>query len=202
MRLHTLVIFGPALVAAITVNLHAGLVYDEAIDGDFSDDRFQPTTLTLGAGLNTLTGTFGGPVIPDVLDLDYVTITVPQGYTLDSFLVLNANVGGAFSFIGMEAGPIVTIPWDWTQIKSPLLGWAHFGSASIGVDLLPEMGNAPGAVGFSGPLTAGTYALWIMELESGSPYDYSFGIHLTAVPGAPGLAALALVPLLRGRRRR
>jgi hypothetical protein len=189
-----------AAVGSVASPLAAGIVYDESVSGDFSDDRFQPTLLTLEAGVNTLTGTFGGPEVPDVLDLDYVTITVPVGYVLDSFVVLDANVGGAFSFVGIQAGPIVTIPWDWTSVESPLLGWAHFGTASIGSDLLPEMGAAPGAVGFTGPLPAGTYALWIMELDASQPYSYSFGIGLTAVPAAPAFVAFAGVAWPRRRR--
>jgi hypothetical protein len=109
-------------------------------------------------------------------------------------------VGGAFSFLGIEAGPIVSIPWDWTSIESPLFGWAHFGSSSVGRDLLPELGSAPGAIGFSGPLPAGIYTLWIMELDMGSMYSWDFGLAVTAVP-APGTAVL-LAAMLRGPSRR
>jgi hypothetical protein len=100
----------------------------------------------------------------------------------------------------MQEGPIVTIPADWYSVESPLLGWAHFGSADVDSDLLPVMAISPGSVGFSGPLGAGTYALWIMELNTSEPYTYSFGLGVTAVPAPPALLAF-LIFGLRGRRR-
>lgn len=167
------------------------VVFDEARDGDASDDRFAPTTVALGEGVNTLRGFSGQSPTPDVHDLDYITFTIPVGFELGSFVLQAASVGGAFSFVGLQAGPIVTIPADWTSVESPLLGWAHFGTAEVGLDLLPTIANSPGSVGFSGPLQAGTYALWIMELDTGEPHTYSFGLGVTAVP-APAALAVAL----------
>lgn len=196
-----LVAIAPAFLSA---NTDAGVVFNEAIDGDISDDRFAPTLLSLGQGSNTLAGTFGISPTPDMPDLDYITITVPEGFVLDQFIVAAANVGGAFSFVGIEAGTVVTIPWDWSSVNSPLLGWAHFGSGTVGVDILPDLGNAPGAVGFDGALGAGTYALWIMELNTSRDYSYAFDLHLTAVPtpGAVALVSIALAMGGLGRRRR
>ncbi|MCX5650576.1 MAG: hypothetical protein NTU45_04190 [Planctomycetota bacterium] len=176
------------------------VVFDEARDGDASDNRFAPTTVALGAGVNTIRGFSGQSPTPDVHDLDYITFTVAEGFRLDSFVLQSASVGGAFSFVGLQAGPIVTIPADWTSIETPLLGWAHFGSADVGVDLLPVMSASPGSVGFSGPLAAGTYALWIMELDTSKPHTYSFGLGVTAVP-APSVLALAAACGLLPRRR-
>jgi hypothetical protein len=176
------------------------VVFDEARDGDASDDRFAPTTVALGEGVNTLRGFSGQSPTPDVHDLDYITFTIPVGFELGSFVLQAASVGGAFSFVGLQAGPIVTIPADWTSVESPLLGWAHFGTAEVGLDLLPTIANSPGSVGFSGPLQAGTYALWIMELDTGEPHTYSFGLGVTAVP-APAALAVALAFGLYQRRR-
>jgi hypothetical protein len=178
------------------------VAFDEARDGDASDDRFTPTTITLTAGLNTVRGTFGQTEVPDIHDLDYITFTVPEGHRLDSFVVQAASVGGAFSFVGLQAGPIVTIPADWTSIETPLLGWAHFGTASVGRDLLPDMAVSPGSVGFEGPLAAGTYALWIMELDPSEYHSYSFGLTVTAVPAPPTLLVAALIVSLSRRRGR
>lgn len=188
-------IWATALTAGAASLASAGVTYDESVSGDLSDDRLAPSTLLLGSGLNTLTGTFGISLTSDMPDLDYVTITVPVGYVLDGFTVLAANVGGAFSFVGIQAGSVVTIPYDWTSVNSPLLGWAHFGTASVGSDILGELGAAPGAGGFQGPLGAGNYTLWIMELDTSRAYSYAFGLHLAQVP-APGV--LALVALAAG----
>ncbi len=182
-----------ALIAAFpsTAATAEIVLFDEARDGDASDDRFAPTIVALAEGVNTLRGFSGQSPTPDVHDLDYITFTIPAGYQLERFVLQSASVGGAFSFVGLQAGPIITIPADWTSVDSPLLGWAHFGSAEIGLDLLPDMANSPGSVGFSGPLQAGTYALWIMELDTGEPHTYSFGLAVTAVP-APSAIAIAI----------
>ena len=199
-RIHTLL--ASAALAAVSTQVASAnfVVFDEARDGDASDNRFAPTTVALGAGVNTIRGFSGQSPTPDVHDLDYITFTVADGFRLDSFVLQLASVGGAFSFVGLQAGPIVTIPADWTSIETPLLGWAHFGSADVGVDLLPVMSASPGSVGFSGPLAAGTYALWIMELDTSEPHTYSFGLGVTAVP-APSVLALAAACGLFPRRR-
>ncbi len=195
-------LFAFAALASISTTVASAnfVVFDEARDGDASDNRFAPTTVALGAGVNTIRGFSGQSPTPDVHDLDYITFTVADGFQLSSFVLQSASVGGAFSFVALQAGPTITIPADWTSIETPLLGWAHFGSASIGQDLLPEMATSPGSVGFSAPLQAGTYALWIMELNTSEPYSYSFGLGVTAVP-APSVLALAAACGLLPRRR-
>jgi len=179
------------------------IAFDEARDGDASDDRFSPTMVSLAGGVNTIRGSFGQSPTIDVHDLDYITFTVPEGFQLESFMLQTASVGGAFSFVGLQAGPIIAIPADWTSIETPLLGWAHFGTADVGQDLLEYMRVSPGSVGFSGPLSAGTYALWIMELDTSEPHTYSFGLGVSAIPAPSVLAvpiAWALLPRRRDRR--
>lgn len=177
------------------------IAFDESTLGDASDDRFTPTLVGLAAGRNVIRGAFGLSPKPDTFDLDYITFTVPAGHQLSAFVLDDAFVGGAFSFLAIQAGPTVTIPADWWSIDTPLLGWAHFGSGQIGLDLLPEMGAAAGSVGFSGPLPAGTYALWLMELNYSEPYTYSFGLEVTAIP-APGCLVLLASAAAFVRRRR
>jgi hypothetical protein len=193
-----------AVAACVAVHAHADYIaYDESTSGDASDDRLAPTFVQLGGGRNVIRGTFGQSTVPGEYDLDYITIAVPDGHQLSAFVLEDAFVGGAFSFVAIQAGPIVTIPADWTSIDTPLLGWAHFGTAEVGQDLLPVMGSSPGSVGFRGALPAGTYALWIMELNDSEPYSYSFGLEVTAIP-APGALMLAGASMLQAafRRRR
>ena len=194
-----------ALGAALGVTFphmqaRAGIVLDEATSGDFSDDRLAPTAVTLEAGMNVIAGLSGLSPVPDMHDLDYVRFTVPVGHVLTRFLVQDAFVGGAFSFVGMQAGPEVTIPWTWSNVNSPLLGWSHFGSSDIGSDLLPAMARSPGSVGFTPPLGAGTYTLWIMELDISQVSSYRFGLEVAPIPG-PAAAWLAAVLARRPRRR-
>jgi hypothetical protein len=179
----------------------AGITLDEGTFGDFSDDRFNPTRAVLGSGTNRISGRFGISPTPDVHDLDYVTFRVEAGWELTSFRVASASVGGAFAFVAIQSGPIVTIPADWYSINTPLLGWAHFGTASVGSDLLEDMRNSPGSVGFTGPLGAGEYALWIMELDTSEAHSYAFDVEVTAVP-APGAVTAIAAWAACGRRRR
>jgi hypothetical protein len=192
-------------VSFLCANAQAGIVADEAQLGDFSNDGLAPTHFSLAAGTNVVAGTFGASALPDVHDLDYVSFTVPAGHVMSRFVLIDAYVGGAFSFVGMQAGPALTVPPDNWSIETPLLGWAHFGSASIGRDLLPEMAVSPGSVGFTTPLPSGTYSLWIMELDTSESYRYRFGIEVVAIPGPGALATTAvLARALRreeGRRR-
>ncbi len=196
-----------AVVAAsfLCANAQAGIVADEAQLGDFSNDGLAPTHFSLGAGTNVVAGTFGASALPDVHDLDYVSFTVPAGHVMSRFVLIDAYVGGAFSFVGMQAGPALTVPPDNWSIETPLLGWAHFGSASIGRDLLPEMAVSPGSVGFTTPLPSGTYSLWIMELDTSESYRYRFGIEVVAIPGPGALATTAVLARAfrreEGRRR-
>jgi hypothetical protein len=171
MTLTTTVLILVALLAS--ANVHAGVI-DESTTGDFSDHRFQPTSIVLNLGMTTIRGRSGISSIPDVPDLDYVTFTVPAGNQLERFMLSAASVGGAFSFVGLEAGPIISIPADWTNVNNPMLGWTHFGSADVGRDLLPLMAKAPGSVGFTPPLGPGLYALWIMELDTSEAHSYEF----------------------------
>ncbi len=202
MNASTALIAVVGVFSAIQLPAAADVVaFDEAVSGDASDDRFAPSQTTLVAGNNLLRGSFGVSPTPDVHDLDYITFTVPVGHQLTSFVVADANVGGAFSFVAIEAGPIITIPADWTSVNSPLLGWAHFGTASIGLDIYEELGNAPGATGFSGPLPAGTYALWIMELDASSAYSYSFSLGVIEIPAPGAFALLAAAGVIFPRRR-
>lgn len=192
---------GAALGASLPpMQARAAIVLDEATFGDFSDDRLAPTVVTLETGMNVIAGFSGQSPVPDMHDLDYVRFTVPVGHVLTRFLVQDAYVGGAFSFVGMQAGPVVTIPWNWTNVNSPLLGWSHFGSADVGSDLLPTMARSPGSVGFTPPLGAGTYTLWIMELDISQVSSYRFGLEVAPIPG-PSAAWLAAVLARRPRRR-
>lgn len=191
-----------SLIGAFASRTSGGLVFDEAVIGDFSDNGLAPTAFVLRAGTTQVAGTFGASPIPDRHDLDYVSVTVPDGHVLARLVLLDAYVGGAFSFVALQAGPAVTVPPDNTSVETPLLGWAHFGSASIGSDLLPEMAASPGSVGFQSPLPAGTYSLWIMELDSSESYRYRFGFEVAAIPGPGGAAFAMAAATLRGRRRR
>jgi hypothetical protein len=159
--------------AAFASGASAQIAYVESVSGDLSDNRLAPTSLTLGVGTNSVAGTFGPSPTPDVPDLDYVTLTVPAGTRLTQIIVADADIGGAFSFIGAEAGTQVSVAWD-EGIATPLLGWHHFASSEVGTDILTAMGAGSGAIGFTPPLPAGPYTFWIMEIDLQFPRVYEF----------------------------
>jgi hypothetical protein len=62
------------------------------------------------------------------------------------------------------------------------------------------MAGSPGSVGFVTPLGAGTYTLWIMELDNSQVSSYRFGVDVVRIPG-PSAAWLAAALARRPRRR-
>jgi hypothetical protein len=175
------------LTAALSAGgVSADLSYTEAIDGELSSDRLAPTFITLTPGSNRITGTFGPSGVFDVWDLDYVTITIPAGHSLVALTLVSVSVGGAVSFIGLEEGEHITVPLE-SPDPAPLLGWTHFGNADEALDLLPAIAAGPGAMGFTPPLAARQYALWIMELDMSQTHSYSF--YLSIVPDPPACPA-------------
>lgn len=183
-----------ALVPAV----HAGTVYDESISGDLSGSGLSPTAVSLTAGGNVVIGTTGRQ--NGVVDRDYLTFTVPAGWLLSAVTPLpgTSTVAGGLAFIGIEAGTQVTTPV--TGPATTLLGWHHYSPAEIGVNILPLIGAGTGAIGFSGALGAGSYAVWIQETGTGTvPYAMEFT--LTAVP-EPASACLMLTGALALAMRR
>lgn len=200
---------GVLLTAVATVGAlpvaQAGFSYQESVSGDLSNNRLIPSVLAPTIGSNTLKGTFGPSAVPDVPDLDYVTLTVPTGTVLHQIVLTQASVGGAFSFIGVEQGSQVSVPYT-TSDASTLLGWHHFGSSDVGTDILPSMSGGAGAQGFIPPLGAGSYTFWIMELDQAFSHSYGFDFRVAAVPEPSTWAisgtGLAVLGAMLGRRRR
>lgn len=191
---------GPALAAN----------YNEAVAGDLSGDRLNPTLWSL-AGSSTvgettthrLSGGLGHEGT-DPPDRDYVHLVVPKGQVWSSLVVGNSvSVGGTASFIGLASGSTMPVPPDAFDATG-LLGWRIYSRSDQGKDILPRMqvsGN--GASGFDLPLKAGDYTLWVQELAPGA-FKYQFDVVLTAVPepSTSWLAALGLVGVVSSAARR
>jgi hypothetical protein len=207
------------LVCSVLMTLPVGLdpsafggtLWNSAVDGPLSTSGLAPTTLgPMTLGSNDVFGTTGSSTT-GVVDLNYFVVTVPTGSALASITVLpGTQVGGTASFIGVEAGPQVTVSPDATTAAG-LLGWTLYtpAEATNNTNILPLMGTAgDGSTGFTGPLGPGQYSFWIQEGDTGT---FSFGFDLGLVSAAsvpePGtlttsLIGLAiLVPVLLRRRR-
>jgi len=166
----------------------------EATDGDLSGNRLAPSSLALSVGDNSLTGTtIAG-------DLDYLTVTVPVGYTLSQINLVSYVSTDDLGFLGMQAGSTFTQPPTGTDVTQ-LLGWTHFGGTpplSFPIAYLNTLGTAPGAIGFTGPLPAGPYTFWIQQVNSPLvSYGWNFVVAGAAPePASAGLVLLGLTGLL------
>ena len=171
-----LVIPGPAIAAT---------VWDESVNGDLSNNPLAPTVLTLAPGSNDVIGEAGGPPGPGAkapFDQDFFTFTVPTGFELRSLNAVTVDLftpGDEFAFIAIQSGPQIThdvSPPSFGGSAAGLLGWLHVAASDQGTNILPAMGVAgDGAVGFTGPLGPGQYAVWVQD-DKPFKYDYSFEI--------------------------
>lgn len=156
--------------------------YDEGVSGDLSGNGLAPTGITLDLGSNEIHGTTGRTA--GVVDRDYFTFHVPAGLTLEAVRVLAGTTSGgvgSLSFIGLEAGPQLTLGTSPADATS-LLGWDHYGPGDIGTDLLPDMAIPQnGSSGFTIPLGEGDYSVWVQELSTGS-FSYNFDFVVGEVP--------------------
>ncbi len=179
-RSTTIISLATIAVLAASQGVNAAMLWDESVSGDLSGDGLAPTLLTLGAGSNQIVGTTGNGGLG--VDLDYFTFTLSAGQTLTSIRVLsNTLVSGDFSFLGLQAGPQVTVSPSGAGSQA-LLGWTHYRTGDAGFDLLPR-------ITASGVLPAGTYAVWIQD--TGGPADYGFDFGVTSVvPLPPSLLLL------------
>ncbi|MFL6465665.1 MAG: PEP-CTERM sorting domain-containing protein [Bryobacteraceae bacterium] len=190
------------------LSLQAATVYNEAVQGDFSNSGLSPTQVTVATGSNQIIGTTGNS--GSGTDRDYFTITVPTGLQMTALMeVAGTTVGGAVSFIGLQAGNQVTLPTN-TQTANGLLGWSHYGGATTDTDLFAVMSvPSNGSSGFTAPLNAGNYSFWIQDFNAGS-FSYTFNLVLapaaSPVPEPKSYAMMlagfvALVFLCKRRQR-
>ncbi|MDQ2778806.1 MAG: hypothetical protein M3Y32_04520 [Pseudomonadota bacterium] len=197
-----------ALALAATLlagSAQADVVWNEANNGDFSNDGLAPTFVTVTAGSNTIIGSTGRSATTNIVDRDYFSITVPTGHVWTSMMLLPGSAGiGGGAFLGLMAGPQFTVPPS-TQTAAGLLGWTVYEEGNIGSDLLLSLAvPGLGSSGFQIPLPAGTYSFWVQELSVGvAPYNFELGI--AAVPEAPTamamLAGLAMLGAVLRKRR-
>jgi len=174
----------------------AGVVWDESVQGDLSGQAASPTALTLSPGSNQVLGASGN--LGAGTDLDFFTFTIPAGQQMVSLWVLPSTAPESLGFLGIGAGPQIT-----GFTASALMGWIHYGAFDAGSDILPRIGAGAGATGFTPPLGAGTYSVWIQDFDFGAS-PYAFDMVLAAVPEPPAaltlLAGLGLLGLRRRRR--
>jgi hypothetical protein len=175
-------------------------VYDESVSGDLSGLGSAPTLVTMAAGSNVVIGQTGK--VGTTVDRDYFYFTVPTGLALTAITPqMGTGVVGGASFLAIQAGNQVTAPVGGPA--TALLGWSHYTPADVGHNILPAMGSSAGAIGFSGALGAGTYAVWVQETALGTvPYLMDFTLTAAVPEPSTGLSLLGgLLGLAWARRR-
>lgn len=189
----------PVLVASaafLIVSPAFAIGHNESVDGDLSDDRFNPDTFLLDPGSNLFVMSV---VLSDDAvagDRDYFTVTVPAGFVLEDITLdsLSATGNDDVAFIGVQEGMTVDVD---PQIPdpTPLLGFTLTTQGAVGQDLIP------GLTGGLLTLPAGDYAFWVQQTGSD---ETTLGLDFNVVVPAPGTATLvgaaALVAVRRRRR--
>lgn len=179
------------LLAVLPLAASATTLWDESSQGDLSGDRLAPTGLSLSLGSNTLTATTQNG------DLEYVTFEVPAGQTITS-VYLNSYTGlDGRAFFGLQQGNTFSVPPE-SAIPADMYGYSHFGpsatGATVGTDFLGQIATGFGAQGFTPPLSAGTYTIWLQQL--GTPTTYQLDFVTAAVPEPAATTACVAGALL------
>jgi hypothetical protein len=194
-RRNVVVSLALAFAMSLGTSVSAGVVHNEALDGDLSNDPFAPTEITLSLGVNSLlaTSVFG--------DREYVALTIPVGMQLSQLILISYVGEDDTAFIAVQEGSTMTEPPTKTN-PANLLGWTHFGpgAGNVGLDILPDIGTGFDAIGFVPPLSAGTYTFWIQQTGE-LPATYQFDFVVVPGPGAAALLAVGAVCGVRRRRR-
>jgi hypothetical protein len=162
---------------------HAATAWNEASNGDLSNDGLSPTAVVVHPGSNVVIGTTGNS--GQGVDRDYFKFTVPPGSTLSAINLLpNTSVSGSVSFIGIQPGPQLTVTPTGGGADQ-LVAQGHYGNDQIGTNLLPGIKLGP-----PGPLPAGTYSIWVQD--TGGAASYGFDFVLSTPAAAPSLSGWGL----------
>src|SRR5688572_8128965 len=127
-------VFAALAVGVGSPLVHAQVFHNEAVNGDLSNDRFNPTAYTLAAGTGSLMATTSGG------DLEYLALTIPSGLKLAGITLASYQGLDPTAFIGVQAGSTFTEPPGTPNVAN-ILGYTHFGPAFVGMDILDDMGQ-------------------------------------------------------------
>lgn len=167
-----------ALLAATTA-AQAATVWDEALQGDLSNNGRAPTNIAMTAGHNQVIGTMGNA--GSGVERDYFNFTIPVGHELTSLWLLpTTDVSGGASFLALQSGPQVTVSTTGAGVEA-LYGFNHYGADLIGQDILATIVGPQKA-----PLPAGTWSVWIQE--TGGPVRYGLDFVITSAVPEPATA--------------
>ena len=186
------------LIVAVSLGAaaQAQIIWDEAAQGDLSNDRLAPTSLNLALGTNGVLASSG------FSDIEYIHFHLSPGTQLHAIVPVSYTGTDEIAFIGVQAGTIFTEPASGANVAN-LLGWALWGPSmgTMGTNILPAIGAGEGAQGFTGPLTGSDYTFWIQN--TGSTFTWRMDFNTSVVPEPASMAALCMgtIALLRRKRK-
>lgn len=149
--------------------------YNETTNGDISGDPASPLALDLAEGVNSLQATSAAG------DIEYVTVTVPEGSQLDSVELASYTSEDEIAFAAVQEGSVFTEPPTGTNVEN-LLGYSHFGADDLGDDILDNLASGEGAIGFTSPLPSGEYTFWLQQTGEPSTYTLDFNVSAASSP--------------------
>lgn len=194
-------LFRSALASAVVLSCSGAALavdWDETINGDLSNDRFNPTSFTLDLGLNTITMNVVDSNDFDTGDIDYFSIVIGAGLRLDSIILFESSAPGdgfvdSIAFIGLAAGDF--FPVDPVFIDpEPLLGFVLTAPELVGTDILTDLGLTAPVAGES------VYSFWVQQTGF-SLTTVSLGFNVSVIPSPGAVSVLALGAFAARRRR-
>ena len=168
--------------------------YDEAVDGDLSDDRFAPTSVPISLGTTSVRMDVVASDAPGG-DRDYFTVGVGAGESIDSIVLAENSIVSGFddvAFIGLAFDDVFDFDPD-SQTGPGLEGFVLTGSGLVGTDLLGSLSGGQSALG------PGDYTFWVQQTGPDLT-TVQLDIALVPAPGAAATLALASLGLTRRRR--
>jgi len=152
--------------------------YNEISHGELSDDFSAPTFIQLNGSLDTVTACQKGTP----RDIDYFTIEIPQDSVLHEIELTNYSAADVNNraFIGIQAGTAFSVSAN-DAAASDLLGGLTYGTPNTGTDILAAMGALSGSQGFTPPLGAGKYSIWLNQTGDESCVSLNFKMSKAAV---------------------
>jgi len=149
-----------------------GFIYEEIVGGELSDDHTAPSgPFTFELGNNSITA---DQQAEPTVDVDYFTFVIQQGQQLSQILLANyASTSSNPAFIGLQQGN--TFSNDASSTTADLLlGGLVYGDSNVDDNILPMMAQLNGAIGFTTPLGAGTYTIWLNQTGANSTARFTF----------------------------
>ena len=190
------------LTLALAQPLCAIVTYSEPTDGELSNDNLDPTDLgAFNIGTSTVSGTVVDARAAVDPNVDVFTFQIAAGNFLSPITLTNFVSGDNVGFLGFNNGatfPFDTAGLDNSPDQSLFDGGLLFGE-DINVNLIPDLADGSIGAGFSDPLGAGDYTIFLQQLGETS-IDYTLSFDVIPEPSSILLLGMGSFAFLRRKR--